>query len=385
MTYFLTHWDCNNTNPCEVVHFLYSEEDIYRMASLYFISHRISINFTGGEYYNRTLLAGAKKAGFSIECWEGDKYGPLKKNIFIMNFIYFYKALFVRCNSYILLDMDFYARAVLAIWWASYVNKNKIIAMLHHYHHLDKYNFLTRKIHFALERYVSKKCDFLITNSKFSVENFRFLSKNDIPVFVLSPFSRDTEELPKERAKFKSDCQRLLMVGSIERRKNIINTIKAFSLLKRPFKCDVVGFWPSEDYLQSVIGTIQSLGLKESITLHGNIDRIELLKKYSEATVFILVSRMEGYGMVYAEAMGFGLPIVATTRGAVPELVEDGVNGFLCDPDNVAQITDAINKLGYKETWERISANNLAKARTLKSRSQFENESCEIFKNILKQ
>jgi glycosyltransferase involved in cell wall biosynthesis len=67
----------------------------------------------------------------------------------------------------------------------------------------------------------------------------------------------------------------------------------------------------------------------------------------------------------------------------VPELVEDGINGFLCDPDNIVQIAAAINRLGDRETWERISSNNLIKSKTLKSRSQCINDSYEIIKNIL--
>jgi glycosyltransferase involved in cell wall biosynthesis len=354
------------------------------MSKLYFISHRISKVFTGGEFCSQLLLNGALKAGLRVECWEGDSYGSLKKNIVAMNIVYLFKTFAMESHSYLLLDMDFHVRYMPALLWARHIKKAKIVGLLFHYTYWDKYSFLSRTIHFVIERWVSKKCDFLITISKFAANNFRSLSLQDIPVFINTPFSREAEDFPKEIARFDPDCQRLLFVGSIERRKNVINIIKALPLLKSNVFLDIVGFFPSNDYLNSVNATIQSFGLEKNVILHGKISTDELLMKYSAATAFILVSRMEGYGMVYAEAMEFGLPIVATTRGAVPELVEDGVNGFLCDPDNVAQITDAINKLGNKETWERISANNLAKAKTLKSRSQFENESCEIFKNILK-
>lgn len=355
------------------------------MSKIYFISHRISNVFTGGEFCSQLLLNGAAKAGLQIECWEGDKYGSLKKNIAAMNIVYLFKAFFMNRNAYLLVDMDFHARYILALLWARLYKKAKIIGLLYHYNYWDKYSFLSRTIHLFNERWVSKKCDFLITISKFTANNFRSLSQRDIPVFIHTPFSRAAEELPNEIARFNSDCQRLLFVGSIERRKNVVNIIKATTLLKNPFKLDIVGFFPSKDYLNTVTELINSLGLKNDITVHGKIDEEELAKKYSAANIFILVSHMEGYGMVYAEAMGFGLPVIATTRGAVPELVENDSNGFLCEPDNIIQIAEAINKLGDRETWERISANNIEKAKKLKSRTQFETESCEIFKSILMQ
>lgn len=355
------------------------------MSKLYFISHRITNALTGGEFCSQLLLKGALTAGLQVECWEGDSYGSLKKNIIAMNIVYLFKTFAMESHSYLLLDMDFHVRYMPALLWARHIKKAKIVGLLYHYSYWDKYSFLSRAAHFAIERWVSNKCDFLITISKFAANNFRSLALRDIPVFINTPFARETEDFPKEIACFDPDCQRLLLVGSIERRKNIINTIKALALLKSRIFLNIIGFFPSKNYfyLNTVNTTIRSFGLENNVIVHGKISKDELLKMYSAATTFILVSRMEGYGMVYAEAMGFGLPIVATTRGAVPELVEDGVNGFLCDPDNVAQITDAINKLGNKETWERISANNLAKAKTLKSQAQFENESCEIFKTIL--
>lgn len=353
------------------------------MIALYFISHRFSNTYTGGEFYNSILLKGAAKAGFQVECWEGDKYGFLKKHIVIMNCIYLVKALFMCMDSYLLLDMDFHARYILALLWARYIKKAKIIVMLHHYNYVDKNNYLSRNIHFVLEKYVSNRCDMVITNSNFSIEHFRSIARKDTPFFIHPPFTCNRNEIPKERVHFDPDCQRLLIVGSIERRKNIVATIKSFALLTRPFTCDIIGFRPSKQYFYEVKEIIRVLSFEKNVFMHGNLSRYELLKKYSEATIFILVSRMEGYGMAYAEAMTFGLPIIGTTRGAVPELVEEGINGFLCDPDDIEQIAAAIEKLGNRETWESLSMNNLKKSKEFKSKAQFESDSCELFRKIL--
>ena len=355
----------------------------YRMPKLYFITYRISKAFTGGELCSRLLLKGAQAAGYKIGNWEGIKYHSLVKHSFLMNLIYLYRTLSIFPDSFLLLDMDFHARYVLALLWARHIKKIPIIGLLYHYNYWDKTNFFSRKIHLMMETFVSKRCDYLITISKFSAGNFRTLSHRDIPMFILTPFSRDAREHPTRVAQFDPAKPRLLLIGSVERRKNIINTIKAFAMLEENYSFDIVGFWPSANYLQEVRATIRSLGLERRVILHGKIESEQLREKYSSATAFILVSRMEGYGMVFAEAMAFGLPIVATTRGAVPEVVEEGTNGLLCDPDNVGQIAEAIRKIHKKEIWQTISDNNLSKAQMFKTGSQFEIESRELFGKIL--
>jgi len=356
-----------------------------KMSNLYFITYRVTNALTGGEFCNQQLLKGAERAGFVVDRWEGDRFGSLVKNIPVMNAIYLFKTLAMISGSFLCLDMDFHARYVLALFWAKYIKKAKIIGILYHYNYHDKTNTLSRAIHLFLERLVSKSCDYLITISKFSEDNFKALSARKIPIFINKPFSRNEEKPATALAHFNPEFQRLLLVGSIERRKNIVNTVQALAMLKTPFICEIVGFWPSAEYLKEVQAIIRTLGLEKKVFTLGKIDSDQLQKKYTSATTFVLVSKMEGYGMVYAEAMSYGLPIVGTTRGAVPEIVDEGENGFLCDPDNIDQIAGAIEKLFDREMWERISRNNIEKAKRFKSKEQFENESEDIFRSIISQ
>ena len=78
---------------------------------------------------------------------------------------------------------------------------------------------------------------------------------------------------------------------------------------------------------------------------YGVVGLEELRRFYSEADIFVLPSRYEPFGIVFAEAMSFGLPIVATRVGGIPELVEDGENGFLVTPGDVDSLADAVDKL----------------------------------------
>jgi glycosyltransferase involved in cell wall biosynthesis len=67
-------------------------------------------------------------------------------------------------------------------------------------------------------------------------------------------------------------------------------------------------------------------------TVLGQVNASELSRYYTEASVFCLPTKREPFGIAFVEAMMHRLPIVGTRVGAVPDMVEDGVNGFLVEP-----------------------------------------------------
>jgi glycosyltransferase involved in cell wall biosynthesis len=80
--------------------------------------------------------------------------------------------------------------------------------------------------------------------------------------------------------------------------------------------------------------------------------------------VFALPSLSEGFPIVSLEAMASGLPIVATKVGGLPEIVEDGQNGFLVEPRNPGQIAErALLLLNNDKLRQRISGNNKEKVK----------------------
>jgi glycosyltransferase involved in cell wall biosynthesis len=68
-------------------------------------------------------------------------------------------------------------------------------------------------------------------------------------------------------------------------------------------------------------------------------------RHYQQADLFVLPSRRESFGLVLAEAMACGLAVVATTAGAIPEVVEDGTTGLLVRPDEAQALAEAVISL----------------------------------------
>jgi glycosyltransferase involved in cell wall biosynthesis len=77
----------------------------------------------------------------------------------------------------------------------------------------------------------------------------------------------------------------------------------------------------------------------------GGISEEEKVRLLNWAEVFLFPSRREGFGMAAAEAMACGTPVVAARAGGLPEVVEDGKTGFLCDPEDAEAFATAVDRL----------------------------------------
>lgn len=119
----------------------------------------------------------------------------------------------------------------------------------------------------------------------------------------------------------------------------------------------VIGDGPEKTKLESLS---ENLGLSDRVSFTGWISNRSRLSQYlKRATVFVLSSLSEGTPQAIIEAMSYGLPIVATNVGGIPEIVVDGVNGFLVPPRNEQALAEAIEKaLSDTNLQRRASSKN---------------------------
>ena len=130
------------------------------------------------------------------------------------------------------------------------------------------------------------------------------------------------------------DSQKILFVGSNWQRKGGPALLAAFRRLRRKYpqaELEIVGCTPE----------VAEPGVK----VVGRVPREDLHRHFSQARVFALPTLLEAFGIVFVEALHFGLPIIGTTIGAVPEMVEDGVNGYTVRPGDADAIADALVRL----------------------------------------
>jgi phosphatidyl-myo-inositol dimannoside synthase len=77
---------------------------------------------------------------------------------------------------------------------------------------------------------------------------------------------------------------------------------------------------------------VRRLGLEGRVVFTGYVPEAEKAAHFRLADAFLFPSAMEGFGFSVAEAMSAGVPVVASDRGSIPELVAEGQSGFVCDP-----------------------------------------------------
>jgi glycosyltransferase involved in cell wall biosynthesis len=149
---------------------------------------------------------------------------------------------------------------------------------------------------------------------------------------------------PSSRAHSRrSGSIRCLAVARLVERKGIADLIRAIATLERGrYQLEIVGSGPDERELQELAAI---LGVSREVMFTGSLDRAAVPGRYREADIFTLAPWGDAFGHVFAEAMASGLPIVGSTAGGVPELVEHGKNGFLVPPREPVALAAAIRLL----------------------------------------
>ena len=104
----------------------------------------------------------------------------------------------------------------------------------------------------------------------------------------------------------------------------------------------VAGGGPLLSELQQRAST---LGLADRVRFTGYVPEAEKAEHFNLGDVFVFPSALEGFGLAVGEAMSSGLPVVASDRGSIPELLVDGEGGFLGDPARPAQFVEALLRL----------------------------------------
>lgn len=155
----------------------------------------------------------------------------------------------------------------------------------------------------------------------------------------------------------------ILFVGRLHPVKGVQYLIEAMAIVHREMpdvKLIIVGNGPERSKLEKLV---ELLDLHECIQFTGEVPQEKIPQIMYEGDIFMLPSLSEGFAIVNIEAMAAGLPIVATNVGGIPEIVEDGVNGYLVNPKKPDEIADRVLKLFQNEKIrERMSTENREKA-----------------------
>jgi glycosyltransferase involved in cell wall biosynthesis len=142
----------------------------------------------------------------------------------------------------------------------------------------------------------------------------------------------------------------VLYVGGISPHKNLQALLRAAAIVRReesgPWHVVLVGDYQGDSFLgcyRELNELVRALGLGDRVTFTGFVPDEDLVLLYGAATMLVLPSKGEGFGLPVVEAMACGLPVTASDRNSLPEVL--GGAGLLFDPDSDDAIADCVLRL----------------------------------------
>jgi glycosyltransferase involved in cell wall biosynthesis len=144
----------------------------------------------------------------------------------------------------------------------------------------------------------------------------------------------------------------ILYVGGISPHKNLKSLLLALVCVDRsPWHLVLVGDYQQDSFFScyaEVVELARSLGLADRVTFTGYVPDEDLVMLYNVATMLVLPSLSEGFGLPVVEAMTCGCPVAVSDRNSLPEIV--GPAGLLFNPLSPTQIAEAITRLLLDES-----------------------------------
>lgn len=240
-----------------------------------------------------------------------------------------------------------------------------IISLVHHLRSSELRPKWQNDLYRTVEKKYLQGVDGFIFNSKTTKGVVNGLIEDNKPSIVAyPPTDRFADRMISEheiRERAHSNELRILFLGNVIRRKGLHTLLKAIDNRNLAVKVDIVGGINIEPrYAYEMERYTLTHGLSSGIGFHGPLDHEPLIKMYKRAHIMVVPSSYEGYGIVYLEGMGFGLPAIGTTAGAASEIITHGEDGYLIQPDDTKSLAEILSEIaGNRDLLLRLSLNAL--------------------------
>ncbi len=148
----------------------------------------------------------------------------------------------------------------------------------------------------------------------------------------------------------------ILCIAAHNEKKGVDVLIRAFALLRNEgaaLALKLVGDGELTGELQALAGCLQ---IGDQVEFLGERNRSDVIKLLKDCEVFVLPSRSEPFGIVVVEAMACKKPVVASAVGGIPEIIRDGIDGLLVEPDNPTGLAQALTSLLENSEFRQVIA-----------------------------
>lgn len=300
---------------------------------------------TGGYAYDRRIIEELRQCHWDVELLSLGEGFPL-----ITSQVRSQVAILLRnLPPHLPIIMDGLALGVLPESIAQLCLRNPVIALIHHplacESGLDAQR-ITQLL--SSETAALKHVTQVIVNSQTTANIL--VTSLAVPVEHITIAHPGTDRVAQARVRLSSVADttplQLLSVGSIIPRKAYATLVAALAPLHNmAWNLTIAGDTLRDPACCKLLfAAIAHAGLQDRIHVLGAVSDAELQTLYQKADAYVLASLFEGYGMAYAQALAYGLPIIGTTGGAIPEVLGEGA-ALLVEPGDIMGLTQALRML----------------------------------------
>ena len=306
-----------------------------------FITVGDTSRLTGGYLYHARVFAGLREEGIEVEEFVASGASPADQ-----------EAMAPRLGSrfdlqrFDVIVVDALARIVCAPWLDHWRALRPVVAMVHE---LPSVTTVTGR---GITREQELEEPLLRANRLIVVSGHgrSILQGRGVPAgrIRVVPPGFDRLSLPDADAEqsIRDDAPaRVICVAQWIPRKGILDLVRAWTAHERPgAMLELIGETDADPVYAASVHTAIADAADASIAVSGPVDDATLGAAYAAADLFVLPSRYEGYGIVYAEALAYGLPIIACEVEPIPELVGKEA-ALLVPPGDVEALSGALDLL----------------------------------------
>lgn len=213
----------------------------------------------------------------------------------------------------------------------------------------------------AKEEAEYEQANWISIPSQFCYESFLEQGASAAKLLKIPYGSRLERFYPQSSPSTNPEEFRILFVGAAGPRKGFIDLLASFKRLSHPCKqLLLIGSLAPE--AKAILAQVN----QSQIRVLGSVPNDQLRRHYSQASVFVLPSIEEGFGMVIGEAMACGCPVIASSNTGASELITNGVEGFIVPIRSPEVIADRLQQLADQpDLRERMGKAALARVQQL--------------------
>ena len=199
-----------------------------------------------------------------------------------------------------------------------------------------------------LNRMAARDASLVVSTTEHTARIFAEVNETDPARTRVLPLGLGDSSVEEIRRRSPSaSCLRVLTVGrlvAIEGYKGVDTLIKAVAYARSrscPMTLDVVGTGDDVPRLQRLCSHLR---VEDAVTFHGAVGGEHLNILYRDCDVFAMPSKGEGFGIVFLEAMRWGKPCIGGNHGGIPEVIDEGVTGYLVEHGDHVALADRLSR-----------------------------------------